>query len=60
MLDLSVHCKVGGTLWEFWDWNGGTAISARCQFSMLLAPVRGLRYCQCSHHRVVNREEGFV
>ena len=33
MLDLSVHCKVGSTLWEFWDWNGGTS-----EVSILDAP----------------------
>ena len=39
-LDLSLRCKVGGILRDFWGWNRATAISGTCQVSMLLAPVR--------------------
>ena len=38
--DLSFHLKVGGILRKSSDWNGATATSGACQFSVLLVLVR--------------------
>ena len=40
ILDLVFRHMEGGILRKFWGWNGATAMSGTCEFSVLLAPVR--------------------